>query len=206
MPRQGLTEVLFVVDQSGSMANLVEDVIGGFNCFLEDQRKLPGLCYVTLTLFASRCHLVYKCKPIHLVPKMDRETYQPGGNTALLDAIGTTIVEAGQEYGRRQEADKPEKVIMVIVTDGEENASRKYAKVIVKALIEQQQRDWGWQFVYLGANQDAFAEAGRLGVSPTTTANFRACGQSVSNAYAALSDSVKNFRATGDASLDDKQY
>ena len=151
-------ERIFLLDCSGSMDSCRDDTIGGFNAFLEDQKQHGG--NITLVQFDHEFTVSYKDEPIEKVSPLDRDTFKPRGSTALYDAIGTTI--------KMFQKSKP---TVAILTDGAENSSRTYTKAHVKDLIEQKTRE-GWSFVYLGANQDAFAEAGGIGISPRYTMNY----------------------------------
>jgi Mg-chelatase subunit ChlD len=156
-PAQPIDRV-FILDRSGSMETCRDDTIGGFNAFLSEQQAEGGT--LTLVLFDHEYNVLYENKPICDAQPLTRETFVPRGSTALLDAIGKTIKDA-----------KAAKPTVVILTDGQENASHHYTKAHIKDLIEQKTRD-GWTFVYLGANQDAFAEAGSIGIAPAGTVNF----------------------------------
>jgi hypothetical protein len=148
---------VFLLDRSGSMESCWDDTIGGFNAFVNDQKKDGGT--LTLIQFDHEYQLCYENKPIGDVEPLTRETFQPRGSTALLDAIGRAIKEVKT------------RPTFIILTDGCENASHVYTKAHIKDLIEERQKD-GWTFVYLGANQDAFAEAGAIGINPETTMNY----------------------------------
>ena len=202
--KNGLTEILCVIDKSGSMSSLVQDTIGGFNSFIEDQKKVVGEARVSLTLFDTNYDSLYMSTPIQRVTKLTERQYCPSGMTALLDAVGKTIDEAGKEFAKRDESERPEKVIMVIITDGEENSSREYKKDALKTLIEKQMKEWNWEFIYLGANQDAFAEAGGLCIS--NAANFACNSASIGNTYSGISRSVVSYRAGGVVNLDQTSY
>lgn len=152
---------VFLLDCSGSMESCWDDTIGGFNAFLNEQKADGGT--LTLIQFDHEYQLIYESKPIGEVEPLTRETFKPRGSTALLDAIGRAVKEV-----RTQTIPT-----VIILTDGQENASKKYTKAHIKDLIEERQKD-GWQFVYLGANQDAFAEAGSIGIAPGCTMNYDA--------------------------------
>ena len=152
---------IFLLDCSGSMESCWDDTIGGFNSFVNDQKQFGGT--LTLIQFDHEYNLIYENKPIEDVEPLTRETFKPRGSTALLDAIGRAIKEIHTKTIPTY----------VILTDGYENASNKYTKAHIKDLIGERQKD-GWQFVYLGANQDAFAEAGSIGIAPCCTMNYDA--------------------------------
>lgn len=159
-PVKYLMDRIFVLDRSGSMESCWDDTIGGFNSFLSEQKKEGGT--LTLVLFDHEVLTMYTNKPIEEVEPLTRESYQPRGSTALLDTLGKVIKETTSESS-----------LVIVLTDGQENASKKYTKAHIKDLIEQKQKD-GWKFMYLGANQDAFAEAGSIGIDPALTVNYDA--------------------------------
>jgi uncharacterized protein YegL len=157
-------ELVFILDRSGSMSGLESDTIGGFNANLEAHRKLGGEVRVTAALFDDKYELLHDRHDIRAVAPMTEKEYQVGGTTALLDAVGETVQKIRNVQKRQTEEFRAEKVIFVIITDGQENASREYGYADVKKLIEHQQKKHGWEFIFLGANMDAFAEAGKLGI------------------------------------------
>lgn len=205
MPKQGLTEIIIVIDKSGSMQPRQMDVIGGFNKFLEEQKKIPGEANIRLTLFDT-AYDVGKSVPLNEAKSLDSNSYMPGGMTALLDAVGRTIDESGKDFASRPENQKPEKVIVVIMTDGEENSSKEYSKQQVKDRITEQQSKWNWEFIFLGANQDAFAEACGLGIKSSNTANFSDSSESYGSVTMGFCNSVSNYRRGGSAKLGSNQY
>lgn len=160
--RQDLTDITVVLDRSGSMHACQSDSEGGLNRFIDDQKKLPGEAVFTLVQFDTEYEFVHRAVPIRSVPHC---TLVPRGNTALLDAVGRAIVETGERLAKTREADRPGLVVFVIVTDGQENSSREFTLAKVREMIAHQQAVYKWQFTYLGANQDAFAEAGALGIA-----------------------------------------
>lgn len=156
------SDVTVVLDRSGSMETCRTDAEGGVNTFIEEQKTHPGECAFSLVEFDTEYNFVHKAKP---VAEVGRYTLVPRGNTALLDAVGRAINETGERLAALKEEDRPSLVVFVIVTDGKENASKEFNRAQIKEMIERQQRDYNWQFTFLGANQDAFAEAGSLGIS-----------------------------------------
>ena len=196
MAKAGLTEILCVIDKSGSMASLASDVIGGFNQFLKDQKECPGEARLTLMLFDTSYNMKYKSEPIENVKDFDSICYNPGGCTALLDAIGKTITEAGALFDTRSDDEKPEKVVCLIMTDGQENSSKEHTREAIKQMIERQTKEWGWEFVFIGANQDSFTEAGSIGIVASNTANFSATRQSVKAAYSGMSANLCAYRTS----------
>ncbi|MDO9457274.1 vWA domain-containing protein [Nocardioides sp.] len=161
MTDQTLTHLYFLLDRSGSMQSIKSDIEGGFAAFVDEQRGTPGGCRVTLAQFDDHYDVVYADRDVADVPALD---LQPRGMTALHDAIGRTVTEAGAELARLPEDRRPGTVIVAIMTDGLENASKEWTGPAVKALVEQQTREWGWQFMYMGADQDAVEVGTSLGV------------------------------------------
>ncbi len=171
---------IFILDRSGSMESCIDDTIGGFNAFVREQVPFGGT--LTLVLFDHEYTPVYTAKPIGDVEPLTRETFTPRGSTALLDAIGKTIKDTTSNIPT-----------VVILTDGQENSSHTYTKAHIKDLIEGRQRD-GWTFVYLGANQDAFAEAGSIGIAPAATMNYDV--RRTPEAFATLSAAMSQAAST----------
>ena len=160
MTDANLTHLYFLLDRSGSMVSLREDTIGGFDTFIAEQRVAPGRCRVTLAQFDNEYDEVYADRDIATVPSLE---LVPRGSTALLDALGRLVVTAGERLARLPESERPGSVLVGVMTDGYENASRDWTHARIKALIEQQTREWGWQFLYLGADQDAIEEGAKMG-------------------------------------------
>ena len=165
--RTDLTDVTLVIDRSGSMQAIREDAEGGVNAFIVEQAKQPGEALLTLVQFDTEYEFVHRAAPIKQVPAYK---LLPRGNTALLDAVGRAINETGERLAKIAEHERPGLVVFVITTDGRENSSREFSKAQVKELIERQQAKYNWHFTYLGANQDAFAEAGGIGIGYYGTA------------------------------------
>jgi uncharacterized protein YegL len=162
--KKDLCELIVVIDESGSMGSVVNDTIGGFNTFLDTHQKLPGEARLTLVKFDTRYEIVYNGLDVKTVKAMDKNLYSPSGMTALLDAVGKTIDEVGDRLSKTPEEERPEQVVFMIITDGEENSSREYSLEQIKQKTEQQQKDYNWQFVFMGADQDAWNNAGKMGV------------------------------------------
>ena len=190
------TEIIVILDKSGSMDNIREDAIGGFNSFLDDQKKHPGEANMTVVLFDTG-YTLKPAQPIKVVPALNENTYQPSGCTALLDAMGRTITETGRRLARMKEEDRPDKVIVVTITDGEENSSQEHKLSQIADMIKVQEETYKWQFLYLGANVDAFAEAHGLGISKRAAANFKATPVGMRQAYACSSQAVMGYRSSG---------
>ncbi len=188
------TEIICVIDRSGSMGMIRDDAIGGFNTFLEEQQKLPGTAYLTFAQFDTGYEIVHENMPLQDVPVLNNDTYIPRGGTALLDAVGMTINRVGKRLATLPEEERPAKVIMAILTDGEENSSREYSLEKVKGMIEHQEKKYSWEVLFLGANQDAFAEAAKIGVKLNKTVAFAATGQGVRTAYQNMSNLSAQYR------------
>jgi Mg-chelatase subunit ChlD len=193
--KPGLSEIVFVLDRSGSMASLVRDVVGSFDQFVSEQKAQPGDARFTLVQFSDHAERTVERQPIREVGSLWGR-YSPAGSTALLDALGETIERLGRDLHETPEAERPEHVIVVVLTDGEENASRRFDRTRVREMVEHQQSVYRWNFLFLGANQDAFAEAGKLGVHTAMT--FDADAGGIRDAYAATSHAVSTFRAGAD--------
>lgn len=187
-------EIVLIIDKSGSMEAIKEDAIGGFNSFLSSQKKIDHRAKVSFVLFDDRYHLIYDGKAINEVENLTEATYVPSGTTALLDAVGRTIDRVGERLDGMEESQKPENVIFFILTDGLENASSDYTRDRVKEMIEHQQSKYDWEFIYGGANQDAFAEAGSLGIKVQNSFDFEATGKGTREAYDVSSDMVARYR------------
>lgn len=187
-------EIVLIIDKSGSMQAIKEDAIGGFNSFLSQQKNIDREANVTFVLFDDRYQLVHDGKDIREVEELNGTTYQPSGTTALLDAVGRTVDRVGERLDSIEDDEKTENVIVFILTDGKENASSDYTRDQVKEMIEHQQTKYDWEFIYGGANQDAFAEAGSIGIKVKNSFNFDATGEGTREAYAESSDMVANYR------------
>jgi len=189
MTNPNLTHLYFLLDRSGSMNTIVEDTQGGFDAFIADQRANPGECRVTLAQFDTTYEEVYADRPIAEVPPLD---LQPRGMTALLDSIGRLVTDAGARLAALPEDQRPGTVVVGIMTDGLENSSREWTHERVKALIEQQTRDYAWQFLYLGADQDAVEVGASIGVSRDHAVTY---GRGrVKEALAATAANVSKYR------------
>ena len=194
--KKNLTELVFILDKSGSMAGLEKDTIGGFNAMLDKQKAVDGECRITTVLFDNRYQLLHDRIDIRAVGPMTDREYQVGGSTALLDAIGQTIHKLVSVQKSTAEDYRAEKVLFVIITDGEENASREYSAPKVKAMIERE-KEYGWEFVFLGANIDAVETAGRFGIDPDRAVDYVPDGAGTQLNFQAMSETVACFRATG---------
>lgn len=166
-----MIEVVFILDRSGSMAGLELDTIGGFNSMLEKQRKEPGDAYVSTILFDDTSEVIHDRLPIHEVPKLTENEYYVRSCTALLDAVGGAISHIANIHKYARQEDIPERTLFIITTDGMENASHRYTYKMVRQMI-QEQKEKGWEFIFLGANIDAAQEAERFGIDESMAANY----------------------------------
>ena len=194
--KQGLTEIAFILDRSGSMHHLVDDTIGGFNSVIQEQREGLGEVYVTTVLFSDNSKILHDHINIKDVPLLTTNEYRVAGCTALLDAIGTTIDNIGIRLAETPEENRPSKVMVFITTDGQENASREYTKARIKEMIEHQTNVYNWTFVFLGANMDAVAEGRDIGI--THSATYTASSRGVGSTYTVLDDTITAARAYAD--------
>ena len=198
--KKGLTELVFIIDRSGSMGGLESDTIGGFNAMLKEQQAVEGEAVVTTVLFDDKYELLHDRIDIRAVSPLTEKNYTVGGNTALLDALGKTIRKIRDVQEHTAENYRAEKVLFIIITDGEENASREYSAERIKARIEYQKQKYGWEFVFFGANMDAVLEAGKLGISAEYAQNYCADASGTSTAYTAMSAISTAYRG-GNSSL-----
>ena len=196
MMKKNLTELVFILDRSGSMAGLEDDTIGGFNSMLEKQRAEPGEAYVSTVLFDNRSEVIHDRLPLERVPALTRKEYYVRGCTALLDAVGGAIHHIGNIHKYAREEDRPQRTLFVITTDGMENASRRYDYPRVREMIERQKEKYGWEFLFLGANIDAAKEAARFGISAERAANYHADHQGTGLVYEAVNAAVCAVRAS----------
>jgi len=185
------TDITVVLDRSGSMASIAEKTVEGFDAFLEKQKTVPGDCRLTLVQFDTEYEVVYYDKPIH---KVRRLRLVPRGGTALLDAMGRTIGNKADSLQRQAENRRPRRIMLVTITDGQENSSREFTCEQVFALTRQYTQEHDWQFVYLGANQDAIQVAGRMGIHAASAMTYQAGQRGTSNAWEAAASLVGRKR------------
>ena len=190
-----MTELVFILDRSGSMYGLEQDTIGGFNSMLEKQRSESGEAYVTTVLFDNRVELLHDRLPMQQVPPMTDKNYTVRGSTALLDAVGSTIKHIANIHKYAHPDHKPARTLFVIITDGMENASRDYTYDKVKQMITHEQEKYGWEFLFLGANIDAAAEGARFGISADRSVTYKSDSEGTALNYEVLSDAVSDVRA-----------
>jgi len=190
-----LTELVFILDKSGSMSGLEDDTIGGYNAMLAKQKKDPGQAVITTVLFDDEYELLHdRINILGVTPITDKE-YAVGGSTALLDAVGRTIQKIGSAQQHTSEEERAGKVVFVITTDGMENASHEYSYQKIKYLIERQKSKYGWEFIFLGANIDAVATAARFGINEDRAVTYHADSEGTLLNYQVVSQTVSNVRA-----------
>ncbi|MCI9508881.1 MAG: VWA domain-containing protein [Angelakisella sp.] len=191
------TELVFILDKSGSMHGLEQDTIGGFNSMLQKQKELDGECRITTVLFDNRYELLHDRIDIRAVSPMTEKEYQVGGTTALLDAIGRTVQKLVSVQKNTAKEYRADRVLFVIITDGQENASQEYSSDKVKGMIQLEKEKYGWEFVFLGANIDAVETAGRLGISRDRAVDYVPDGAGTALNFQMMSETVAAFRETG---------
>ena len=194
------TELVFLIDKSGSMAHLTGDTIGGFNGFIASQKALEGKATLTTVLFDDRWRLLHEGVDIQEVNPMTTRDYMAGGGTAMLDAIGD-IINKVQDRHDELGAERPEKVLFIITTDGEENSSYRFTKSQIEKMIKHQTNGHGWEFMFLGANMDAVKEASNIGITANRAVNYTYTAQGVADTYTTLNCVAKSVRC--DALSDD---
>ena len=189
--KKDFTYIIFLIDRSGSMSQLRDDTIGGFNAFVAEQRKAPGRAVLTLAQFDDKFQIDYEALDILLVPDLTPETFVPRGGTALRDAAARLMISAGAELAKMKEEDRPENVIFVVITDGQENASKETPPDILKKMIDLQTNVYNWKFLFLGANMDAAMVARDMGMSGLS---YNATGAGIRNSIDTASSYVGNTR------------
>ena len=189
-----ITELVFIIDRSGSMSGFEDDTIGGFNSTIEAQRENDGRVYVSTVLFNNYSKVVHDRVDIDKISPMTRKDYIVGGCTALLDAIGGAIKHIGNVHKYARPEDVPERTIFVITTDGMENASYQYSSADVKKMIKRQSERYGWEFLFLAANIDAVETAGKIGIGINRAANYRKSKKGIDKSYAAVNYAISYMR------------
>jgi Mg-chelatase subunit ChlD len=190
------THIAVLLDRSGSMGAVRDETITGFNFFLKGQKAAGDNATFTLVQFDSEStDVVHEAREVHEVPDLNLDTFQPRGATPLLDALGQTILSTGKALAAIPETNRPDKVVFVVITDGQENASHSFTKSRIKEMIDHQTGKYNWQFIYLGANQDSFDEAGAVGIPMATTADY--ASSKMDRAFRLTSANVASYRRTG---------
>jgi hypothetical protein len=193
--KKNYSHVTIVLDRSGSMSSVKDDTIGGFNEFIEKQKEDSGECTFSMVQFDDQYEILHEFKSIKKVSKLTDKTFSPRGSTALFDAIGKTVNSVGTVLSNMKEEDRPERVIFVVITDGYENASKEFTSGDVNKMITHQTEKYNWQFMFLGANQDAILAAGELGIKAGNSLSYAATGVGVRALFSLnLSEAVSNYK------------
>lgn len=223
--KENLTSINILLDGSGSMEPLINDTIGGVNKFLDEQKAFPGEALLSLHIFNTNCKTIHDCVPLAKVPHLDKKTYGTMGGTALLDAMGLSIDNLGKHFTSMKEEERPSKVLFLIITDGEENASHlidesdpgtvtlpngvvlskfahpvrklRYPHARVKEMVEHQKGKYNWDFVFMGANIDTIAAGAAMGVAAGNTMSFNATAAGTADLYKSVSQSTTRYRSSG---------
>ena len=203
--KKNLTELVFILDRSGSMAGLEADTIGGYNAMNEKQRGDPGEAVISTVLFDNETEVIHDRVSLDRVPALTEKEYDVRGCTALLDAVGGAIHHIGNVHKYAREEDRPEKTLFVITTDGLENASRRYTYDKVKSMIERQRERYGWEFLFLGANIDAAREAARFGIRADCAADYHADSMGTEAVYESVCEAVCQVRRSAPLAADWKR-
>ena len=193
-----LTEIIAILDRSGSMEHLTADTIGGYNSFIKEQQNVSGEAVLTTVLFDDQYELLHDRVDIKKVRPITGKEYFARGSTALMDAMGKTIAAIGAKLHNTPEAERPAKVIVFIITDGEENSSVEYTQEKVKEIVELQRNTYKWEFIFIGANIDSFSTAGSLGIDTGNAFCIAADGDGTVRAHSAMRKAVSNYRTSGD--------
>jgi hypothetical protein len=196
MPRQDFADITVVLDRSGSMEKVAQETVSGFNHFIGEQKKAPGQAVLTLVQFDTQYEFVHRAKPVAEIPSL---IFQPRGWTALFDAMGRAINETGERLSAMSENDRPGKVIFVTLTDGLENSSREFSRERIFQMISHQREVYGWEFLFLGANQDAIGTAAKIGITMDAAMTYAGNPAGTSDAYVAASAAVLRSRSGGAA-------
>ncbi len=197
MTQKNYTHIAAIIDRSGSMVCIAQPTVDGFNEFLKGQKAVPGRCTMTITQFDHEIVSTLMTDIAEVPPLVLGETYKPRGNTALLDAIGTAITKLGALFAAQEESRRPSKIIIVIQTDGQENASREYTRTQIFDMITHQREKYAWEFLFLGANQDAIQEAGAMGIPLGGALTYATNAMATGASYDAVLRSVTTSRVTG---------
>lgn len=196
--KSNFTSINVLIDASGSMARLTADTIGGFNQFLKSQKDVPGEAVLSLWTFSNTREVVHEFKNLTDVPDLNNDTYKITGATALLDSLAQSVDDTGKYLASLSEEDRPSKVIFLIITDGQENASRKFTKEQVKEMVTHQTEKYSWDFIFMGANIDSMAEGNAIGVAQNNTMNYAATPAGTKSLYSNIGESMSRYRLTAD--------
>ena len=204
--KNNITEIVFILDRSGSMSGFESDTIGGFNATIEKQKEQDGKVYVSTVLFDNESKVIHDRLDINEIKRMTRRDYQVRGCTALLDAIGGAIHHIGNIHKYARPEDVPEHTIFIITTDGMENASHRYSSEKVKEMIKRQTEKYGWEFIFLAANIDAVETAENIGIRKERAANYRQTKDGVYRSYCAMSEAISTVRRNRAKDMNLEEY
>ena len=204
--KNNITEIVFILDRSGSMSGFEADTIGGFNATIEKQKEQDGKVYVSTVLFDNESKVIHDRVDINEIKRMTRRDYQVRGSTALLDAIGGAIHHIGNIHKYARPEDVPEHTIFIITTDGMENASHRYSGEKVKEMIKRQTEKYGWEFIFLAANIDAVETAENIGIRKERAANYRQTKEGVYRSYCAMSEAISSVRCNCAEAMNLEEY
>jgi Mg-chelatase subunit ChlD len=206
MTKPNFTSINVIIDASGSMRDLASDTIGSFNQFLTEQREVPGEAALTLYTFSTDYRLVHNFEKLANVVDLSSKSYSTGGGTALLDAMATCIDSVGQKLAAMPEEERPSKIIFLIITDGEENSSVRYAgqegREKVRAMVEHQREKYSWEFVFMGANMDSIQAGTSLGISSSNSANYVPTAAGTAGLYKSVSSGLRSYRIGESSQVD----
>ncbi len=200
MTKENFTSINVIMDASGSMQGLTNDTIGSFNTFLKEQKAVPGEAVFTLCRFNTDYTLLHDCVKLGVVPNLDNKSYAPSGGTALLDAMGATMESVGTKLAALPENERPSKVIFLIVTDGQENSSRRFSAAKIKEMVDHQKDKYSWEFVFMGANIDSITAGATIGVDARNSFNYVPSAAGTAQLYSTVSESMTNYRSAGNTS------
>jgi len=201
---EGTIHISVVLDKSGSMSSVVDDTIGGFNTFLKDQQGIKGEGTISLIQFDNQYEVHYDMVNISIADELTTETYVPRSSTALLDAIGRTIIDTEAKIKNLDK--KPDKVIFVIITDGQENASREYKRDQIMQMVQRKEKEGNWEFVYLGANQDAIGEAANMGIRASSSMTYASTDVGTRKAFHSVSKGMTTYRCSANLSMEGSYF
>ena len=190
------TDITIILDRSGSMASVKDDTIGGFNNFLSEQQKVEGEAALSLVQFDDQYEVVYEDKDIQIASTLTEATFQPRGSTALFDAVGRTVNSIGRRLAALPEEMRPDKVLVVIMTDGFENASREFTAAAISEIINHQRNVYSWEFMFIGANQDAVLSAREIGIPAAASLTYAANSEGMQAAYSLVAEKISNYRSS----------
>ena len=192
------TDITIILDRSGSMESVKHDTIGGFNNFLSEQQRVEGEASLSLVQFDDQYEVVYEDRDLHAAAPLTERTFQPRGSTALLDAVGRTINSVGARLAALPEAERPDKVLMVVMTDGFENASREFTAARLSEMINHQRNVYSWEFMFIGANQDAVLSARELGIPAAAALTYAANSEGTEIAFSLAASKIANYRLSNE--------